>query len=593
MVRKTAVVVLLVAGFAWFSGCGKSSSPVAPRVGGGNAGLTLPMSAVRANLKARNVIFTTGSGLVKVWCHAVPQAGGAAVDGQAQFDLNGNDNPTLSMSLPSIGQYLVSLEVFGADYNPPASSPVAPITRSGKTVKAAAKSATEAGSNGTPILLGADMVDVKGPTALTMQMGRLDSYCYRGYVYDGEGSYNYTFNQGAWSSSGPADLGIDNNGSLMNPLDSTAFITYLGNVELVQAPLIPADAKFSTTSLEAKGAPVSVGDVFGVRCPTRPNALVWLQVNAVYYNGDIPSEIDFCFRYNDDGYRYYRFDMTAYGQMSCNDAVNQGANGFLSQRSWYGRSDGIDVDPSGNVYVADSSNAQVAVVEASGNTRTIGSGTLSTPRDVAVSRCSGPLSLFVLDSGSSQVKAFDTDGNSLGYFDLHNNIPQGIATDAWGYVYVSFADYTLFNGVVKYNPADSTSVTVVYNTMASSDTAAMNSPRGLAVDESGNLYVADSGNSRVQVYGSDGAYKRSILNVDQPQDVAFDSAGYLWVAAYGQVYKFTALGTVLTGFSWWNDSVGAYYYFTGPLSGLAYGNGRLFVSDYDGESMGYVDTFQP
>ena len=55
---------------------------------------------------------------------------------------------------------------------------------------------------------------------------------------------------------------------------------------------------------------------------------------------------------------------------------------------------------------------------------------------------------------------------------------------------------------------------------------------GLAVARSGDVYVADSDNRRVQVFSAKGAFKRSYpTGADEvPQDVATDSSGSAWVA---------------------------------------------------------------
>jgi len=81
------------------------------------------------------------------------------------------------------------------------------------------------------------------------------------------------------------------------------------------------------------------------------------------------------------------------------------------------------------------------------------------------------------------------------------------------------------------------------------------SPRGAAVDSSGNLYVADSGNDRIQVFsasgifiakwGSDGSGDGQM---SQPYDVAVAPDGSVYVAdtSNHRIQKFTSSGAFLT-----------------------------------------------
>ena len=79
--------------------------------------------------------------------------------------------------------------------------------------------------------------------------------------------------------------------------------------------------------------------------------------------------------------------------------------------------------------------------------------------------------------------------------------------------------------------------------------SSLNLPMGIAVDSGNNLYVADYGNSRVmfyvagstiatQVYGQGGSFTSNVVNnggisansLDQAQAVALDTSGDLYVA---------------------------------------------------------------
>jgi sugar lactone lactonase YvrE len=86
----------------------------------------------------------------------------------------------------------------------------------------------------------------------------------------------------------------------------------------------------------------------------------------------------------------------------------------------------------------------------------------------------------------------------------------------------------------------------VVRTMGEADKLAF--PNGLAVDKDGNVYLADSNNGRLMVYGSDGSARAQVGrgsgegNLGLPRGVAVDGAGRVFVGdATGQgVFVFRA-----------------------------------------------------
>jgi sugar lactone lactonase YvrE len=135
--------------------------------------------------------------------------------------------------------------------------------------------------------------------------------------------------------------------------------------------------------------------------------------------------------------------------------------------------------------------------------------------------------------------------------------PRRVALDSSGNLYVS--DYN--NNRVLFYPAGSTTATRVYgqNSSFTSNTAnnggisatSLNQPKSVAVDASGNLYIADTGNNRVlfypagsttatRVYGQNGSFTSNALNgslgvasastLNQPGGVSTDASGNLYIA---------------------------------------------------------------
>lgn len=58
-------------------------------------------------------------------------------------------------------------------------------------------------------------------------------------------------------------------------------------------------------------------------------------------------------------------------------------------------------------------------------------------------------------------------------------------------------------------------------------------PHGIAIDREGDVYVADRENSRVQRFTADGKFVSELTGIARPCQVAFDSAGNLFVAEVG------------------------------------------------------------
>ena len=147
------------------------------------------------------------------------------------------------------------------------------------------------------------------------------------------------------------------------------------------------------------------------------------------------------------------------------------------------------------------------------------------------------------------------------------NTPVGVAVDASGNVYI--AD-ELNHCIRKVSPAGIISTlagtgTAGYTGDGGQATAAeLYAPSGVALDASGNLYIADYGNSVIRTVstagiistfagnhtagytGDGGAATAAELNV--PTGVAFDASGNLYIADYGnyRIRKVNTAGIIST-----------------------------------------------
>jgi NHL repeat len=106
--------------------------------------------------------------------------------------------------------------------------------------------------------------------------------------------------------------------------------------------------------------------------------------------------------------------------------------------------------------------------------------------------------------GSFSVSASENYGGILAFFGIHSTVVE-IATDSAGDVYVPVVPK---NEVLEYDPATCPAVSepcVPMKTFTGgSGTGALKEPVGVAVDSSGHLWVADTGNNRIEEFGPSG-----------------------------------------------------------------------------------------
>jgi sugar lactone lactonase YvrE len=115
----------------------------------------------------------------------------------------------------------------------------------------------------------------------------------------------------------------------------------------------------------------------------------------------------------------------------------------------------------------------------------------------------------------------------------------------------------------------------------------LDSPRGIAADALGNVYVADLSNARINKYSPDGKFllsfgkhgdeqvKNGPYEFREPSGVAVDKDGNVFVADAwnGRVAKYDSKGKFVTEYS------GPRYSFYSPRNVAVDGNGNFYVAD--------------
>lgn len=198
-------------------------------------------------------------------------------------------------------------------------------------------------------------------------------------------------------------------------------------------------------------------------------------------------------------------------------------------------------------------------------------------------------------AGSGTAGAADGVGTAASF-----NHPAGVAMDSSGNLYV--ADYQ--GNKIRKIATDGTVTTLAGSgTEGWSDGVGTNAefglPMGVAVDASGNVYVAEYGHNKVRKITADGtvttlAGSGNAGSVDGvgtaasfagPGGIAVDSEGNVYVSEYvGQrIRKITADGTVTTlagnGATGSTDGAGAAATFSYPMGMALSSDGSLYVAD--------------
>jgi trimeric autotransporter adhesin len=261
-------------------------------------------------------------------------------------------------------------------------------------------------------------------------------------------------------------------------------------------------------------------------------------------------------------------------------SVGKSGDGGLATSAMFYKTRGVAVDASGNIYVVDSWNHRIRLVtKSTGIITTVagtgsggysGDGGLATslklyfPTGVAID-ASG--NIYIADNNNDRIRMITTStgimstvaGTGSGGYSgdgglatsAELRLPSGVALDASGNIYIADNANSCIRMVTKSTGIISTVAgTGSYGSSGDgglATSAMFYNPYGVALDASGNIYIADTRNHRIRLvtkstgivttvagtgsgsYSGDGGLATS-LKLNFPAGVAIDASGNIYIA---------------------------------------------------------------
>lgn len=256
----------------------------------------------------------------------------------------------------------------------------------------------------------------------------------------------------------------------------------------------------------------------------------------------------------------------------------------------------------GRIFLSDSVDAVIHVFDVPNGRHfkigEAGPGKLSKPLGIDVDRSGN---LYVADSGAKAVMVYSKDGKFLRrignakWFDRLANVTVDPRGDRIYLVDVG--------GVAsqqhRVRVVDAASGELLFDFgKRGKDPGNFNFPRDLVVGKDGRLYVVDSGNFRVQVFDRDGKFLKSFGSIGRqlgqfarPKEIAVDPAGNIYVVdtAFGNFQIFSPEGELLMFIGSRSEQDGPARYML-PAGIYVDEDGRVYMVD---QWFRKIDIFRP
>jgi len=191
-----------------------------------------------------------------------------------------------------------------------------------------------------------------------------------------------------------------------------------------------------------------------------------------------------------------------------------------------------------------------------GTSTVLYAGSLSEPRGLEIDSSGN---LYIADTGNNRIQKVNVDTGTITTLDTGPlNAPYGVEVDSYGNVYI--AD-TGNNRIQRFSvpaafaafaaePIVSPFSAPVDNVTTISTAAPLNSPNSVAADSAGNVYVADTGNDRIQKVNVNTGVATILAAgpLSNPNDIAVDSYGNVYISDSGnnRIQRVDSSGTTTT-----------------------------------------------
>ncbi|MFN7930688.1 MAG: SMP-30/gluconolactonase/LRE family protein, partial [Blastocatellia bacterium] len=286
--------------------------------------------------------------------------------------------------------------------------------------------------------------------------------------------------------------------------------------------------------------------------------------------------------------------VTRTGQISTvagNGQLGSSGDGGLASNAAMNEPNGVVVDSAGNLYISDTNNHRIRKVSAAGIITTI---------------------------AGTGIAGFSGDGGSAVQAQL--NIPVGLVLDQGGNLLIADAGN---QRVRRLNLGTGVITTIAGNGYGSggdggqATQAQLNFPTGVALDQSGNLYIAETSNHQVRKVTPGGIISRyagtgasgfsgdngqaTLARLSAPGGLAVDAAGNLYIADQNnnRVRKVTPTGIITTFAGNGNTQDGSDegsaatdVLLRAPAGVTVDGAGNIFIADTDNHRVVVVAAFK-
>jgi len=233
---------------------------------------------------------------------------------------------------------------------------------------------------------------------------------------------------------------------------------------------------------------------------------------------------------------------------------------------------GIAINSEGHIIVAEHDNARISVFDEHGQfIRHLKEKYV--PLGITVDENDN---ILIADNYNGQITRIDPEGNLINRFGNAQGIrePWGITLNNNGEIFLTDNTHRIY----RFSPRGDLIATFG---QTGSTTGELMHPRGITVGPAGEVYVVDLDNRRVQIFDQDGIFLRGFGSskiFDSPRDIAVDEAGNVFVGDSSHRYQiFDRYGKQLGVLGGSGSTKGK---FANPM-GIAFRHGRVYIADYD------------